>query len=253
MEELIMPNKRYGLKEVANVIFFDISTNKPAIFFDTLKVSTIENESESAEARGGQGNNKLLAWDFGRTATLTLQDALLSDVSLAMLSGNAVKTTGIKVVGREVVTAVTATAPAVKLTLAETPLTNSVTVYKVQGGIMTDEVTGFTVSAKDITIATGATAGSQYMVFYEYNATGADISQVTFSGNAFPATYKVVGDTVVRDLDGVDRKMQFIIPKAKLQSSFSLTMDVENVSTFDFNLEVLTEAGTNRLYDIIRL
>lgn len=28
-------SKRYGLKEVANVIFFDIVTGKPAIFFDT--------------------------------------------------------------------------------------------------------------------------------------------------------------------------------------------------------------------------
>lgn len=254
MEELIMPNKRYGLKEVANVIFFDISTNKPAIFFDTLKVSTIENESESAEARGGQGNNKLMAWDFGRSASLTLQDALLSDTSLAMLSGNAVKTTGIKVVGREVLTAVLdGTAPAVKVSLAETPIANTVTVYKVQNGIMTDEVTGFTVLAKDVKMATGQTVGTQFMVFYEYTATGADVAQVTFSGNAFPATYKVVGDTVVRDENGVDRKMQFIIPKAKLQSTFSLTMDVENVSTFDFNLEVLTEAGTNRLYDIVRL
>jgi len=30
-----MANLRYGMKEVANVIFFDITTNKPALFFDT--------------------------------------------------------------------------------------------------------------------------------------------------------------------------------------------------------------------------
>jgi hypothetical protein len=248
-------NKRYGLKEVANVIFFDISTNKPAIFFDTLKVSTIENESESAEARGGQGNSKLMSWDFGRTATLTMQDALLSDVSLAMLAGTAVKTTGIKAVGRETLTVVSDGA-GVKVSLKETPITNSVTVYKVSGGIMIDELTGFTVTAKDVQFATipeGAEVGKQLMVFYEYEVTAVDASQITFAGNAFPATYKVVGDTVVRDENGVDRRMQFHIPKAKLQSTFSLTMDVENVSTFDFNLEVLTEAGTQRLYEIIRL
>jgi hypothetical protein len=245
-----MANKRYGLKEVANVIFFDISTNKPAIFFDTLKVSTIENESESAEARGGQGNGRLMSWDFGRTATLTLQDALLSDVSLAMLSGNAVKTTGIKAVGREVLTA---SGAVVKVTLAETPLENSVTVYKVQGGIMTEEISTFTINGNDIEFASGVNANEQVMAFYEYEVTSQDASQITFSGNAFPATYRVVGDTVVRGEDGVDRKMQFQIPKAKLQSTFSLTMDVENVSTFDFNLDVLVEAGTNKLYDIIRL
>jgi hypothetical protein len=248
-----MANLRYGMKEVANVIFFDISTKKPVIFFDTLKVSTIENESEQAEVRGGQGNNKLMSWDFGRTATLTLQDALLSDTSLALLSGNAVNEANVKVVGRETVTAVLdGTAPAVKLSLSQTPIANSVAVYKVSNGIMTTEVTTFTVSSKDVKISTGGNAGDQYMVFYEYTvATGA--SQVTFSGNSFPSTYRVVGDTVVRGEDGIDRKMQFVIPKAKLQSNFSLAMDAENVSTFDFNLEVLVESGTQKLYDIIRL
>jgi hypothetical protein len=241
-----MANKRYGLKEVANVIFFDVSTNKPAIFFDTLKVSTIENESESAEARGGQGNGRLMSWDFGRSASLTMQDALLSDKSLSLLAGTTVKTTGIKAVGREVLTV-----SGGGVTLAETPIEGSVTVYEMQNGIMLDEVTTFIVAGKDLDI-TGLD-GKQVMAFYEYTVINADATQITFSANQFPATYRVVGDTVVRGEDGIDRKMQFQIPKAKLQSTFSLTMDVENVSTFDFNLEVLVEAGTNKLYDIIRL
>lgn len=245
-----MANIRYGLKEVANVIFFDIATNKPSLFFDTLKVSTIENASESAEARGGQGNNKLMAWDYGRTATLALSDALLSDNSLAMLAGTAVKTTGIKAVGREVLTV---SATPFKVITKEIPVTGTVTAFKVVGGIMTTENTTFTVSSKDITFTTGAVQGDQMMVFYEYLVTDINATQVTFSGSAFPATYRVVGDTIVRGQDGIDRKMQFIIPQAKLQSSFTLTMDAENVATFDFNLDVLTEAGTNRLYDIIRL
>jgi hypothetical protein len=243
-----MANKRYGLKEVANVIFFDVSTNKPAIFFDTLKVSTIENESESAEARGGQGNGRLMSWDYGRTASLTLSDALLSDTSLALLSGNAVKTDGIVATGREVLTV-----NAGAVTLAEEVKGNSLTLYKVEGGIMTEEISTFTVTGAEVAITSGATDGEQVMAFYQYDVTNADASQVTFSANSFPATYRVVGDTVVRGEDGVDRKMQFVIPKAKLQSAFSLTMDVENVATFDFNLDVLVEAGTNKLYDIIRL
>lgn len=247
-------NKRYGMKEVANVIFFDVATNKPVLFFDTLKVSTIENESDSAEATGGQGNGRLLSWDFGRKATLTMQDALLSDISLSLLAGTVVKTTGIKAVGREVLVAqADGTAPAVKVTLKETPLANSVTVYKVDKGVMTDEITGITIATKDVKIATGGKEGDQYMVFYEYTVSATDATQITFKGSAFPATYKVVGDTIVRGEDGVDRKMQFVIPKAKLQSNFSLTMDAENVSTFDFTLDILVEAGTNTLYDIIRL
>lgn len=241
-------NLRYGLKEVANVIFFDVSTNKPAIFFDTLKVSTIENESESAEARGGQGNGKLMSWDFGRTATLNMQDALLSDNSLAMLSGNSVQSDNVKVVGREVKTIDTGA-----IELDETPLANSVSVYAYQNGVITEELTT-SVTGTTVTV-TGGADGDLVMAFYEYTvATGA--TQVTFSADKFPATYKVVGDTIVRGEDGVDRKMQFVIPKAKLQSTFSLTMDAENVSTFDFNLDVLVSKnaqGEAVLYDIIRL
>jgi len=248
-----MANQRYGLKEVANVVFFDIPTGKPAIFFDTLKVSTIENESESAEARGGQGNNKLIAWDFGRTVTLTMQDALLSDVSLAMLAGTEVQTTDIKALGRETL-AVADNAGTLQVTLDKEPDAGSVTVYKLDGSVMGEEivVAPEAITGKVATV-TGVTAGEKVMVFYEYVTDVAGATKVTFAGNKFPSTYKVVGETVVRDENGVDHKMQFVIPKAKLQSTFSLTMDVENVSTFDFNLEVLTEAGTNRLYDIIRL
>lgn len=252
-----MANKRYGMKEVANVIFFDVATNKPVLFFDTLKVSTIENESDSAEATGGQGNGRLLSWDFGRKATLTMQDALLSDLSLSLLAGTTVKTTGIKAVGREVLTAVKDASAGVKVTLKDEPLAMAtVTVFKVDKGVMGAEVTGVTQDGTDkktLKIATGVAENDQIMVFYEYTVTATDASQVTFKGSAFPATYKVVGDTIVRGEDGVDRKMQFVIPKAKLQSNFSLTMDAENVSTFDFTLDILVEAGTNALYDIIRL
>ncbi|UUV46436.1 major tail protein [Bacillus phage vB_BanS-Thrax3] len=253
-----MTNTRYGLKEVANVIFFDIATNKPVLFFDTLKVSTIENESESAEATGGQGNGRLMSWDYGRKATLTMQDALLSDVSLSLLAGTTVKTEGIKAVGHEVLVAQKDATAGVKVTLKAEPIAGTLAVYKTSKGIMTEEVAGATQDGTDkkiVKIATdaGVTEGESIMVFYEYTVTNKDATMVTFNGSAFPATYKVVGDTIVRGQDGVDRKMQFFIPKAKLQSGFSLTMDAENVSTFDFTLDVLVDAETNKLYDIIRL
>lgn len=254
-------NKRYGLKEVANVIFFDVVTNKPVIFFDTLKVSTIENESESAEARGGQGNNKLLSWDYGRTASLTMSDALLSDISLAMLAGTEVQRTGIRAVGRETpeLTRVDAGAdatPTYTATLADVPVDNgTLTVYNVSNGVITDEIpaTDYDVADNEIS-GLLLEDGESVMVFYEYDVTSPDASKVTFSGRKFPSTYRVVGETYVREQStGLDRKMQFHIGKAKMQSTFSLTMDVENVSTFDFNLEVLVDGPNADLYDIIRL
>jgi len=247
-----MANKRYGLKEVANVIFFNIETGKPEIFFDTLKVSTIENESESAEARGGQGNGRLISWDYGRTATLTMQDALLSDVSLAMLSGNAVEdvSQGVKLAGREELTV----GEDKTIKLKETPIPNTLSVYKLVRGVLdpTAELTPV-LEEESIMLEGEINAGDKVMAFYEYNHTQEGASKITFSANAFPATYRVVGDTIGKDQFGTLRKMQFVIPQAKLQSTFSLTMDVENVSVFDFNLDVLVDPETDKLYEIITL
>ena len=51
------------IKEVADVVFYDINTDgsrgAPVLYLDTLKVSTIEQTAEQAEARGGKGNPPL--------------------------------------------------------------------------------------------------------------------------------------------------------------------------------------------------
>ena len=45
---------RYGIKEVADVTFYDLDNNgkpkNPVLYLDTLKVSTIEQTAEEAEA-----------------------------------------------------------------------------------------------------------------------------------------------------------------------------------------------------------
>lgn len=139
-------------------------------------------------------------------------------------------------------------ASAATATLSETPKDNKVTVYEMRDGAMsTTEVTGATASAKNLS---GLTSGKTYVVFYEYDAP-AGAQSVRFSTDMFPGTYRVVGDTIVRDqLTGRDRIAQFYIPKAQLQSGFSLTMDAENVSTFDFNLDMLRDGETTDFYYI---
>lgn len=233
---------KFGIKEVADVIFFDIATGKPVIFFDTLKVSTIENSSDSVSATGGRGNANLVTWNFGRTATLQMQDALLSIESLALLSGNEV-TTGGKLYKRERIVATDTTA-----SLAEVPLNNKVDVYELTKGAMaTTPTASVTATSKQIT---GLTKGKTYAVFYEYQATE-NAKTVKFTTDKFPGTYRVVGDTIVRDqITGKDRVAQFYIPKAQLQSGFSLTMDAENVSTFDFNLDMMRDGETTDFYYI---
>lgn len=59
---------KYGIKEVADVTFYELDNNgkptNPVLYLDTLKVSTIEQTAEQAEARGGKGNPPLIIWDL---------------------------------------------------------------------------------------------------------------------------------------------------------------------------------------------
>lgn len=85
--------KRYGIKEVADVVFYSITRvgdeefYTPVLKLDTLKVSTIEKTAEKVSATGGKGNKKLITWNFGKELTLNLTDALFSPASMSMIWG----------------------------------------------------------------------------------------------------------------------------------------------------------------------
>ena len=159
------PTERFGIKEVADVHFFNITSdsarsakdtleafqNETAVIsFDTLKVSNIESTAENSEARGGKGNAALISWDYGREITVTLEDALMSMETLSLL--------------------------------------------------------------------------------FENNPEGTD--GIIINANKFPGTYAVIGTTYARnELDGKDHLFSFVIPKAKIQSETTLTMEAEGDPT----------------------
>ena len=170
-----VPNGRFGIKEVADVHFFDVIDSvetitdaittyidgeaQPVISFDTLKVSNIGSTAENSEARGGKGNAALISWDYGREVTVTLEDALLSMQTLSLL--------------------------------------------------------------------------------FENDPTGTN--EVVINANKFPGTYAVIGTTYARDeATGKDRLFKFVIPKAKIQSETTLTMEAEgDPSVIGMTLKVL--------------
>ena len=98
----------YGIKEVADVYFFPVGTTfsfsgdtftpydasgtsisigSADYIFDSLKVSNIEVAAEETSAKGGKGNPELISWSYGKTATLTVEDALMSLDSLNLMHG----------------------------------------------------------------------------------------------------------------------------------------------------------------------
>lgn len=86
--------EQYGIQEVADATLYSIELDEnddeiyvPILYFDTLKISTLEGTSEQVSARGGLGNPELITWDYGKEITVTLQDALYTPASQSLTWG----------------------------------------------------------------------------------------------------------------------------------------------------------------------
>lgn len=210
------------------VTFYEIDKNSgeagaPVLYLDTLKVSTIEQTAENTSARGGKGNPELISWDYGKEITLTLEDALFSAKSMAIMYGVDIKDTGDFADENEILKTVKpsqVSSDDSKITIngQDFTVSGSVTYYGADG------------STTDKTSAVYATA--------KITVSG---QKIVISSDKFPGTYYVTGDTYARsETTGKDEFFQFIIPKAKMQSEVTLTMEAEgDPSTFNMSLKVL--------------
>lgn len=236
---------RYGIKEVADVTFYELDNTgnptNPVLFLDTLKVSTIEQTGEQAEARGGKGNAALIIWDYGKEINVTLEDALFSAKSMAIMFGNGkVKTYSGGSAYIMKTEQFTATSNA-----ASTDSTNAKSagwkeLYETPNGqTVTKQNPKF--YAANGSVASSLTKGEVYFCTYDLLISG---SVIEISANSFPGTYYVTGDTFARsEASGKDEFFQFIIPKAKVTSENTITLEAEgDPSVFNLNLRVLRPA-----------
>ena len=273
------PFEQLGIKEVADVQVYaleddtrlEVNAGDIVLFLDTLKVSTIEQTAEQTEARGGRGNPSLIIWDFGKEITLTLQDALFTQESLMVMTNGAKKISGsgtpvaitktelISAVGNlpvgeykwlDTVTGLRGAVPAVYEETEDTVLDDAKTYYT-QGG--TDP--NYTYAPVDppvlanigdyyeVKSGTGEPTVFPVRVFYEKSVTDTgEAYEISINAANFPGTYKVIGDTVVRNRNGKDSPFQFVIPKAKMGSEVTFTMEAAgDPSVFDMSLRVLRD------------
>ena len=224
--------EQYGIKEVADVQFEDISTGEVVLYLDTLKVSTIETTAEQTEAKGGKGNPPLIIWDFGKEINVSLQDALFTQASMALMNDATVQSSvAVDVRKVEELTAATTT----NLTKTPSSSVRYINLTKGERGIINS-----TGSAIALASMSSAEAGDRIKFFYDVSATAGQNYTVTINANSFPGTYKVIGDTFVRNRDGDDIGYQFVIARAKIASESTITMEAEgDPSVFDMNLRVL--------------
>lgn len=248
---------KFGVRECADVCFKakanttigskTFKQGEPVLYLDTAKTSTLESAATTVYAQGGRGNARLLAWEGEKTLTFTVEDALISDMGLAILSGadllHAGKGTDTpKIKAHTTETCVVGESGAV--TLTKTPATDAAVYAMVldANGEMKGQATEVqNVTSKNITI-TGATKGEivlvDYYVEYADNAIQIDITPDKFAGY-----YYVEASTLYRrQVDGVDLPAEIVIPKVKIQSNFTFTMASSgDPSTFTFTMDAFPD------------
>ena len=241
---------RYGIKEVADVTFYELNNDGtpryPVLYLDTLKVSTIEQTAEESDARGGKGNAALISWDYGKEITVTLEDALFSAKSMAIMFGNGsvdtytgekaliMKTEQFVATGGELGAEVGVPSGAADASGWKYRYEGPDGMLYVKQNPKFYDVNGKQITDKLI-------AGERYFCSFDLKVDGAVID---ISANSFPGTYYVTGDTYARsETTGKDEFFQFIIPKAKVQSENTITLEAEgDPSVFNMNLKVLRPA-----------
>ena len=274
--------EQYGIKEVADVTFYERDTagnEKPVLYIDTAKVSTIEKTASTAEARGGKGNPALISWDFGLEINVTLEDALFSPKSMAIMQGSGAieEASNNNKVYVDVTNEVVEVSSSTMLELKHPFKHESIYIYEIDdnGRWTTGEQlrnwnavssTTASVSTQDETnvikylgedIEENSIKTNKVAVFYKTPIDGSNGSKagvIKINSDTFPGTYRVVGDTYARNrATGKDEFFQFIIHRAKVNPENTITLSAEgDPSTFNMSLKVLRDIGSSAMIDLIQ-
>ena len=266
---------KFGVREIANVVFKAKNTQKigpytfqkgqPVFYMDTAKTSTLEGAATTVYATGGPGNTRLIAWEGEKTLTFTVEDALLSPVSFAMLSGAGLlkpKAESTDLVHfhqtTNAIISATTTGEDGKVTAAEIDLADAlepteeicstapiyVMILDDYGDITGDIVSGWTVAKVDsldkkLTLTGTDLKVGPAMVDYYVIKKGNTVSELQIDMQHFAGYYYVEADTLFRrQSDGKDLPANITFPNVKIQSNFTFSMAATgDPSTFTFTMD----------------
>lgn len=220
----------------------------PVLFLDTLKVSTLEQATETTDARGGRGNSKLITWDYGKEITLSIEDALFTPASMAAIwaGENGDLKNGVKDAKRidrfqKYVAAKAFIVPAGNHEGTPTEGDNTAQAVYYDPKTMEPYQDGTPIAEGEVYYKFARS------VAYGENSLG---KKIEISADKFPGTYRVVGETFVRAKEGgKDQRFQFIIPEAKMSASdASITLEADGDPTvFSFTMDVLRPESGNMM------
>ena len=246
--------KKYGIKEVADVVFYHLDPNgepdKPVLYLDSLKVSTIEQTAENVSARGGKGNAELITWDYNKEINLTLEDALYSMKSLGIMFGDNNTSDNTKDLYKTIVVNLPA-----NTTISDTELSGYFKDAVKVNGLTFSGIEVYDAQGNKIETSTTQSIPATGDYFLSAKISGGEVrGTVEISANTFPGQYRIQGDTYGRrEADGEDELFIFIINKAKVLSEVTITLEAEgDPSTFNMPIKVLKPANGKPMMELIQ-
>jgi len=223
------------------------------------------------------GNPRLVQWDYGKEINITLEDALLSLESLRFMLGGAIKQAEtnkpVYIRHSEEVTAIEGgKVPKPKHHLTKKELTpvaldedHPIRVINLTKGVRTQITSGTIDGTKAISFHNDAmldadvtsAKGDRIRIFWYEKVEQANKDaavEITISPSTFPGTYRVIGDTFMRNTKGKDEAFQFIINKAKVVSEVTITLEAEgDPSTFEMTLNALRDTNEDGEQEMMKL
>lgn len=280
----------YGIREICDVVLRakgvqHIGTktfhrDMPVLYFDSLKTSSLEGAATTVYATGGRGNTRLIAWEGEKTVTFTMEDALISPVSLSVLSGAGVLEASQDKSGLANVkhaterTEIVSSSDHKVIGLTYDPYLDvekdfyvylipldshgdlngqpvridkfvKLTEGKLEGYGATIQIDAETIKLGEDTSAISTAIGDKVdvvMVDYYYKDTNAAITQIDIDAQNFAGNYYLEASTLWRNKDGKDIAAEFIIPNCKIQSNFTFSMAATgDPSTFTFTMDAFPD------------
>lgn len=255
---------KFGVREICDVVFkakSDVKIGKttfkkgqPVLYIDTAKTSTLEGSATTVYATGGKGNTNLIAWEGEKALTFTVEDALLSPIGFAILSGAGVFNGSTKTTEVHAHQTYTTTVTDGKLDLtgalaADEKIDGTAPIFAVvaenDGSITGQVIENLTVDSTGKKLEGVETSefenGTTVFVDFYVVKKAAGVTELQIEAGTFAGSYYVEASTLFRRQDtGVDMPAEITIPNAKIQSNFTFSMaSTGDPSTFSFTMDAL--------------
>jgi hypothetical protein len=221
----------------------------------------MEGAATTVYAQGGRGNSRLIAWEGERTVTFTMEDALISTVGLAILTGaNVIKATdGEPIIVHtfeniEYYTKKDESDQKESGFYLSTVASNRAPIYAMQlddSGNVISEPYLCKVDEKGLLVIDSAQSKGKYsatlpnegvMLVDYYVEKTSKATQIEITPDKFGGNFYLEASTLFRDTNGTDLPAEFIIPNCKVQSNFTFTMAPSgDPSTFTFTMDAFPD------------